>query len=62
MILTKNKGILQTTLNQRGDHMKTNFYYFQIQKPMSHTSRAEKVAEKMGHLSGFHVSLLSYGP
>ena len=36
--------------------MKMNVDYFQIQKWMLQTVRAEKVDEKMGHLSSFHVS------
>ena len=32
-------------MNQRGDHMKMNFEYFQIQKWMLQTVRAEKVDE-----------------
>ena len=48
-------------MDQRGDHMKTNIEYFQIQKWMLQTARAEKVDEKMGYLSSFHVLFLSYG-
>ena len=36
--------------------MKMDFDYFQIQKWMLQTVRAEKVDEKMGHLSSFNVS------
>ena len=32
----------------KGDHMKMNFEYFQIQKLMLQTVRAEKVDEKNG--------------
>ena len=39
--------------------MKINFDYFQIQKLMLQTGRAEKVDEKWCHLSSFHVSFLS---
>ena len=35
-------------MDQRGDHMKMNFDYFQIQKWMLQTVRAEKVDEKNG--------------
>ena len=28
----QNGGVLQTRMDQRSDHMKMNFYYFQIQK------------------------------
>ena len=43
----------------KGDHMKMNFDYFQIQKWMLQT--VEKVDEKWGLLSSFQVSFLSYG-
>ena len=33
----KNRGILQTRIDQNGDHMKINFDYFQIQKWMWQT-------------------------
>ena len=40
-------GILQTTrMDQRGGHMNMNFDYFQIQKWMLQTVRAEKVDVK----------------
>ena len=35
-------------MDQRGDHMKMNFDYFQIQKWMLQTVRVEKVDEKNG--------------
>ena len=35
-------------MDQRGDHMKMNFEYFQIEKLMLQTVRAEKVHEKNG--------------
>ena len=35
-------------MDKRGDHMKTNFEYFQIQKWMPQTIRAEKVDGKNG--------------
>ena len=35
-------------MNQRGDHMKMNFEYFQIQKWTLQTVRTEKADEKMG--------------
>ena len=42
--------------------MKVNFDYFQIQKLMLQTVRAEKVDEKkLGHLSSFYVCFLSFG-
>ena len=34
-------------MDQSGDHMKTNFEYFQIEKWMLQTVRAEKIAKKM---------------
>ena len=40
-------------MDQRGDHMKMNFDYFQIQKWMLQTVRAEKVDEKMGSFAQF---------
>ena len=46
--LVQNWGILQTRINQKGDQMKMNFDYFQIQKWMLQTVRAEEVDEKMG--------------
>ena len=44
----QNWGILQTKMDQRGDHMKINFEYFQIQKWMLLILTVEKVDEKMG--------------
>ena len=35
-------------MDQRGDHMKINFEYFQIQKLMLQAVRTEKVNEKNG--------------
>ena len=35
-------------MDQKGDHMKMNFEYFQIQKWMLQTGIAEKVDEKNG--------------
>ena len=35
-------------MDQREDHMKMNFAYFQVQKWMLQTVRAEKVDEKIG--------------
>ena len=35
-------------MDQRGDHMKMNFEYFQIQKWILQTVRSEKVDEKNG--------------
>ena len=35
-------------MDQRGNHMKMNFDYFQIQKWMLQTARTEKVDDKMG--------------
>ena len=40
-------GILQTRMDQRGDHTKMNFNIFQIQKWISQTVRAQEVHEKM---------------
>ena len=45
-LLAKNWDILETRMDQRGDHMKTNFDYFQIQKWMPQTIRAEKIDGK----------------
>ena len=42
---------------QRGDHMKMNFEYFQIQKWILQTVRSEKVNEKNGA-----ISLVSFFP
>ena len=42
--------------------MKMNFHYFQIQNSISQTDKAEKVDKERGHLSSFHVSILSCGP
>ena len=39
-----------------------NFEYFQIQKLMLQTVKAENVDKKLSLLSSFHVPLLSYGP
>ena len=59
----QNSGILQTTIDQRGDPMKTNFDIFQIQKWISQTVRAPKVdRKKSGPLSSFFFSFLSYHP
>ena len=58
----QNWSILQTRMDQREDHMKMKFNYFQIQKWMLQTVKEEKVDEKCGHLSSFHVSFLSYCP
>ena len=44
----QNWGILQTRMDQRGEHMKMNFDYFQIPKWMLQTVRVEKVDEKNG--------------
>ena len=51
-------------MDQTGDHMKMNFEYFQIQKWMLQTVRAEKVDEKMSSLSSLSSSRVpfpSYG-
>ena len=45
---SQNWGILKTIMDQRGDHMKMNFDYFEIRKWMLQTVRAEKVDEKNG--------------
>ena len=56
-----NRGILQTRMDQRGDHMKMNFDYFQIQ--MLQTVKVGKEdKKKWRHVSSFHVSFLNYGP
>ena len=34
-------------MDQRGDHIKMNFDYFQIKKMLEQTVRAEKVDEKI---------------
>ena len=57
--------ILQIRMDQMGDHIKMNFEYFQIQKWMLQTVRAEKIDEKnwvICHYTYFHVSFFSYGP
>ena len=43
----QNWDILQTRMDQRGDHMKMKFNDFQIQKWMLQTAKEEKVDEKM---------------
>ena len=45
---SQNWGILKTRMDQRGNHMKMNFDYFQIQKWMLQTVRVEKVDKKNG--------------
>ena len=47
-LLAKNWGILQTRMDQRGDYMKMNFKYFQIQKWIWQTVRSEKLDDKNG--------------
>ena len=49
-------------MDQRVDQMEMNFDFFQIQKWMLQTIRAEKLVTKWGHLPSFHVPFLSYGP
>ena len=44
----KNWGILQTKMDQREGHIKINSDYFQMQKGMVQTVRANKVDEKNG--------------
>ena len=44
----QNWDILQTRMDQRGDHIKMNFGYFQTKKWMLQAVRAEKVDEKNG--------------
>ena len=44
----QNWGILQTRMDQRGDHNKINFDYFQIKKWILQTVRAEKIDKKIG--------------
>ena len=46
-LLAKNWEILQVRMDQKGDHMKMNFGYFQIQKWMLQAIRAEKIDEKI---------------
>ena len=53
----KNWGILQTRMDQRWDHMKMNFEYFQIQKWVLQRVRSEKVDEKMGPFLSFPCTL-----
>ena len=50
-------------MDRREDHMKMSFEYFQIQKQVTQTVRAEKKVHKIkwGHLSGFYVPFLNYG-
>ena len=43
-----NRGILQTRMDQRGDHMKMNFDYFQIQ--MLQTVKVGKEDKKNGDM------------
>ena len=43
-----NWDISQTRMDQRGDHMKMNFEYFEIQKWILQTAKSEKVDEKNG--------------
>ena len=43
----QNWVILQIRMDQRGDHIKMNFDYFQIKKWILQTVRAEKVDEKI---------------
>ena len=47
LAFAQNWGILQTRMDQRGDHIKTNFDYFQIKKWMLQTVRAEKLDKKI---------------
>ena len=47
-------------MDQRGDHMKMNFDYLQIQKGMLQTVRVEKVDEKNGVICLVTVSFQSY--
>ena len=59
----QNWGVLQARMDQSGDHMKMNFDYFQIQKWILQTVRAEEATDKKwGHLPSFHVSFLNYSP
>ena len=48
--LAENWVILQTRMDQRGDHMKMNFEYFQFQKLQSQTVRKAKAEEKNGFI------------
>ena len=54
-------GDLQFKMDQKGEHTKMIFDYFQIQKWMSQTDW-KKQMEKLGQLSSFYVSFLSFGP
>ena len=58
----QNSGILQTRMGQRGDSMKMNFKIFKWKNEFPKQLGLEKQTKKWGHLSGFHVSFLSYGP
>ena len=49
-------------MDQRRDHMKMNFEYFQIQEWMLQTVKAGKVDKKWGHLPSLHIPFLRYGP
>ena len=56
---SKSRGFLQTGM----DHMNMSFEYFQIEKWMLKTARAEKVDEKKwSHLFSLHAPFLTYGP
>ena len=61
VVFAQNWGILQTRMDQRGDHMKMNFGYFQKQKWMLQTEWKKKM-KKWDHLPSFHDSFMSYGP
>ena len=46
---------------QRGDHMKLNFEGLKLQKRNIRTDRPQRVDEKLGHLSCYHVYFQGYG-
>ena len=48
--MAQNWGILQTRIDQRGDHMKMIFDYFQLQKWMLQKVRVEKVDAENGFI------------
>ena len=50
------RGLLQTRMERKGDHIKMNFDYFQIQKWMWQIVSRKSRWKKWGHLSSFHVS------
>ena len=62
VVSAKNSGILQTRIDEIGDHMEMNLTIF---KYKNECYRVEKVDEKWGHFSSFssfQVSFVSYDP